>query len=131
MKKILLIMAILAIVLLSGCTSPKTIEPEEAAPDWLKECPDGTKIDASKTCPDSQQGSSEATEKQIFYELAELQDKYLEEFTEAFEAGAREDELPEDKSISIIAEKYDTTEEVIREIMIRGVLNDWPMPPIK
>ena len=135
MKKILLILGLLAILVLSGCTSTapanETPAEEETTPEWWTECPDGTKIDASERCPDVPQEFSEATEKQIFFELTELQDKYLEEFMEAFEAGAREDELPEDESISIIAENYDTTEETIREIIIRGVLNDWPMPPIK
>lgn len=131
MKKILLILGILAILVFSGCTSPETTKQEENSPEWLKECPDGTKIDASEKCPDAPEGFSEAKEKQIFYELIELQDKYAEECTD--ESGLPMDCYPikQQESYSEIAEKYDSTEETIREIVTRGVLNDWPMPPAK
>ena len=73
---------LIILVAFSGCTTQETVEPKEITPDWLKECPDGTKIDASERCPDVPQEFSEATEKQIFYELIELQDIYAEECTD-------------------------------------------------
>jgi len=135
LKKELLILGILAILLFSGCTSKaptnETPAEEETTPDWWKECPDGTKIDSSERCPDVPQEFSEATEKQIFYELTELQDKYAEECID--ESGLPMDCYPikQQESYIEIAEMYGTTEKTIRDIVIRGVLNDWPMPPIK
>ena len=110
MKKTILILAILAIVLFSGCTNSQTIETDET--------------------PESQQGFSEATEKQIFYELTELQDKYVKECTD--ESGIPLDCYPikQQESYSEIAEKYNTTEETIRKIVSKCISNDWPMPPI-
>jgi len=68
-------------------------------------------------------GLTESERMQAFYDLVALQD------TIPFDDPEWEEKNEE--TYGIIADKYEITEEQMRDIAIEGITKDWPMPPIE
>jgi len=63
-------------------------------------------------------GFSLEEQKKIYYEVIEYQRKYPDDPTAS------------SKAYGVVAKKYGTTEEIVLKVSIKGVEENWPMPPL-
>lgn len=75
-------------------------------------------ISSADRSSDEAEGFTEEKRMQIFYDLVEYQDR----------GGPGYDPERDTKAYEVIAERYDTTEDLVREIGMEGIRKDWPMP---
>jgi len=68
-------------------------------------------------------GLTESERMQAFYDLVALQD--------AIPINDPKWEEKNEETYGIIADKYEITEEQMRDIAIEGITKDWPMPPVE
>lgn len=73
--------------------------------------------------PDKTVGMTDKIRKQIFWDLVELQDSFVKKHP--YDTQKQED------AYKIIADRYDVMEFVVKQIVIRGVKENWPKPPFK
>ena len=97
------VFACLLMFLLVACSSP---EPVQQVSEPVVEEP-----------------SESVDKRQIFYDLVQFQDS-VDELDPNWQKNNEE-------SYKIIADKYGVTEAEVKNIGVKGVMNNWPMPPQK
>jgi len=101
-------------------SKPKWSEEElrKAAEKRMEELKKGGWGVQSKTV-----GMTDATRKQIFWDLVELQDLFMKKLPY--------DNQQQQEAYKIIAKKYGVLESVVRDLAVRGVKEGWPLPSVK